>query len=143
MNTRIPHQNKVRVNYCLKSVVSIVLNFQLCSTCYVHSISIKINIKKHLCDQSSYNEKHGWFLLCKGSRYVLQSNRYFCCQWNTKKGNGKSTNNALYISWYAKMHLSAEAMPSSEKLIRTLSPSSLSSYACLKGISQSVENSNW
>jgi len=37
-------------------------------------------------------------------------------EWDTKEGRGKSMKNALYIQWYGKRHLSAEATSNRKKI---------------------------
>ena len=57
-------------------------------------------------------------------------------EWDTKEDTGKSMKNALYVLWYAKRHLWAEAMSNSEKI----KPVALAVIElCLsEGVSQSV-----
>ena len=64
-------------------------------------------------------------------------------EWDTKVDTGKSMKNALYVLWYAKKHVPAEAKLNSEKIKPVAS--AIIELRLSEGISQllsqSVENS--
>ena len=64
----------------LKSEVSIMLFWQLCSTRPLHSISNQELFEKHLCNQNSHYEKYGQFLLQREAITCYHQINTFCCQ---------------------------------------------------------------
>jgi len=74
------------INYHLKSEGSITLRYQLCSTLYK-----KVQIKKHLCNQSNHYENTDSFLYeRKPSHDKLTCYTISNDEWNTKEATGTS-----------------------------------------------------
>ena len=97
-----------RVNYCLKSDVSIMLHCQLCSTCYTAlrikncskiTSAIKVATMKNT-DDFHYERKPSC-TTTKSTLFAVSKD-----EWDTKENTGKS---ALYILQYAKRHFSGQS----------------------------------
>ena len=103
----MPQTVAAPINYHLKSKPSIMLSASL-STIFnswhtKHSNTNQDLVEKHLCNQGSYYEKYGRFLLCmqKKSSCTTTILTLFTVnkdEWNTKEDTGYSMKNAFGIS---------------------------------------------
>ena len=111
------------INYRLKSEVSITLRCRLCSIRYT-AVRIKNCLKSTSAIKiATMKNTDDFRFKGKSSRARAKSTPFPVNkdEWDTKEDTGKSMNNALYVLWYAKKHLLAEATPNSEKINQRLS----------------------
>jgi len=125
-----PHYTAVWIKNCSKSTFVIKVATMKIQWCHMPQLSSETEVpisllsamfnslhssmnlelfEKYLCNQDSYFEIYGQFLLRKGSHHVQPPNQHFTVskdEWNTKEDTGKSLKNALDALWYAKRHLS-------------------------------------
>ena len=99
------------INYYLKSEVSITLCCWLCSTHYTavqiknyfeSTSAIKIATMKNM--DNLHDEGKPSCAITKLIFFSVSKG-----EWDTKEDTGKSMKNALYVLWYAKMHLSGRS----------------------------------
>ena len=115
-NPRIPiERNRAAcpnyINYRLKSEVSIMLRYWLCSThyttaritnCLKSTSTFKIATMKNT-DAFCYKRKPSC-AIAKSTLFAVRKD-----EWDTKEDTGKSMKNAFYILRYAKRHLSGRS----------------------------------
>ena len=98
-------------NYCLKSEVSIMLRYQLCSTRYTALRKKNFSKNTYAVKVPTMKNADDFYYEGKPSRATAKSALFAVSkdEWDTKEDTGKSMKNVLYVLRYAKRFLSGRS----------------------------------